>query len=47
MPYKNVKVPEGGSKISIKDGILQVPDNPIISFIEGDGTGWDIWHASI
>ena len=47
MPYKNVKVPEGGSKISIKDGILQVPDNPIISFIEGDGIGRDIWRASI
>jgi isocitrate dehydrogenase len=47
MAYKNVKVPEGGEKISIKDGKLQVPDNPIIPFIEGDGTGRDIWRASV
>jgi isocitrate dehydrogenase len=39
MAYQNVKVPEGGAKISIKDGKLQVPDNPIIPFVEGDGTG--------
>jgi len=32
MAYQNVKVPEGGAKISIKDGTLQVPDNPIIPF---------------
>ncbi len=42
-----VKVPAGGAKISIKDGKLQVPDNPIIPFIEGDGTGRDIWRASV
>jgi len=47
MAYENVKVPDGGAKISIKDGILQVPDNPIIPFVEGDGTGRDIWRASI
>jgi isocitrate dehydrogenase len=47
MSYKNVKVPEGGAKISIQDGKLQVPDNPIIPFVEGDGTGRDIWRASI
>src|SRR5206468_11134632 len=46
MAYTNVKVPEGGAKISIKDGELQVPDNPILPFIEGDGTGRDIWKAS-
>ncbi|NJC99028.1 MAG: NADP-dependent isocitrate dehydrogenase [Anaerolineae bacterium] len=47
MAYQNVKVPEGGAKISIKDGKLQVPDNPIIPFVEGDGTGRDIWRASV
>ena len=46
MVYVNVKVPAGGAKISIKDGKLQVPDNPIIPFVEGDGTGRDIWRAS-
>jgi isocitrate dehydrogenase len=35
-----------GQKITIKNGILNVPDNPIIPFIEGDGTGPDIWAAS-
>ena len=47
MAYQNVKVPEGGAKISIKDGKLQVPDNPVIPFVEGDGTGRDIWRASV
>ncbi len=47
MAYQNVTVPEGGAKISIKDGKLQVPDNPIIPFVEGDGTGRDIWRASV
>jgi len=47
MAYKLVKVPEGGAKISIKDGKLQVPDNPILPFIEGDGTGRDIWRSSV
>ena len=46
MVYANVKVPEGGEKIFIKDGKLQVSDNPIIPFIEGDGTGRDIWRSS-
>jgi isocitrate dehydrogenase len=47
MAYQNVKVPKGGAKILIKDGKLQVPDNPIIPFVEGDGTGRDIWRASV
>ena len=47
MAYKNVVVPTHGSKITIKDGKLNVPDNPIIPFVEGDGTGRDIWRASI
>lgn len=36
-----------GTKITIQDGSLLVPDNPIIPFIEGDGTGPDIWAASV
>ena len=47
MPYEHVTVPEGGQKISIQNGSLQVPDNPIIPYIIGDGTGPDIWHASV
>jgi len=46
MAYKHITVPSGGEKITIKDGVLQVPDNPIVAFIEGDGTGVDIWAAS-
>src|SRR5271168_363022 len=44
--YKNVTVPAGGQAISISKGKLTVPDRPIIPFIEGDGTGPDIWRAS-
>ena len=36
-----------GKKITMNNGTLQVPDNPIIPFIEGDGTGPDIWRASV
>jgi isocitrate dehydrogenase len=39
--------PAGGAKITIKDGKLAVPANPIIPYIEGDGTGPDIWRASV
>ncbi len=46
MAYKHITVPSGGEKITIKDGELQVPNNPIVAFIEGDGTGVDIWAAS-
>ena len=35
-----------GEKITLKNGKLNVPDNPVIPFIEGDGTGPDIWRAS-
>ncbi len=45
MPYKDLTPPAGG-KISIQDGKLNVPDNPIVPFIRGDGTGPDIWAAS-
>src|SRR5450631_4472137 len=40
-------VPDGGQKISLKDGKLVVPEHLIIPFIEGDGTGRDIWRASV
>ncbi len=46
MAYKDVTPPAGG-KISIKAGKLNVPDNPILPFIRGDGTGPDIWAASV
>jgi isocitrate dehydrogenase len=45
MPYTTCTVPTGG-KISIQNGKLNVPDQPIIPFIRGDGTGPDIWAAS-
>ncbi len=46
--YKVVKVPNDGAKITMSAAKeLQVPDNPILPFIEGDGTGRDIWRASV
>src|SRR5438034_4491386 len=45
MPFTDVTPPEGGT-ISIDNGVLRVPDNPVLPFIRGDGTGPDIWHAS-
>lgn len=41
-----IQVPASGQPIEMKDGKLSVPANPIIAFIEGDGTGPDIWKAS-
>ncbi len=46
MAYKDLTPPAGG-KISIQNGKLNVPDNPILPFIRGDGTGPDIWAASV
>jgi isocitrate dehydrogenase len=47
MAYKTIKVPTEGDKIiQGKDGVPQVSNQPIIPFIEGDGTGRDIWKAS-
>ena len=46
MSLDESSIPEGGDAISIASGKLSVPDNPIIPFIEGDGTGRDIWRAS-
>src|SRR4051794_37399901 len=45
--YKLAKVPAGGEKITFEKGVLSVPDKPIIPFVEGDGTGPDIWRASV
>jgi isocitrate dehydrogenase len=44
--YNGVPVPQNGKAIGYKDGKFVVPDNPTIPFIEGDGTGRDIWKAS-
>jgi isocitrate dehydrogenase len=45
--YAKLKTPANGQKITMVHGTLQVPDHPIIPFIEGDGTGPDIWRASV
>jgi isocitrate dehydrogenase len=45
--FTTVKPPASGTAISRQNGRLVVPDNPIIPFIEGDGTGPDIWRASV
>ena len=42
-----IKVPGEGARITRTDGKLEVPNNPIIPFIEGDGIGPDIWHATV
>ena len=39
MPYKKIKVPKKGSKITYDKGKIIIPDNPIIPYIEGDGIG--------
>src|SRR6202166_4434411 len=44
--YSGVSVPSDGKAIVYSDGVFRVPDQPIIPFIEGDGTGRDIWKAS-
>lgn len=46
MPYVHAKVP-AGDKITMSGGKLTVPQQPIVPFIEGDGTGPDIWRASV
>ena len=47
MPYTYARVPSTGQRITLHNGRLAVPDTPIIPFIEGDGTGRDIWRASV
>jgi len=44
--YTKLAPPAAGERITVQNGTLDVPDNPIIPFIEGDGTGPDIWHAA-
>lgn len=46
MSYVKLNPPTNGERITASQGILKVPDHPIIPFIEGDGTGPDIWRAS-
>lgn len=46
MKLEKFALPTEGEKIEITNGKLQVPNNPVIPFIEGDGTGRDIWRAS-
>ncbi len=47
MSYNGISIPKDGAKIGYVNGKLVVPDIPIIPFIEGDGTGRDIWKASV
>jgi len=47
MSDNNLKIPAGGQKILIDQGKIKVPDHPILPFVEGDGTGRDIWRASV
>lgn len=47
MTVSKLKAPQAGTKITIKNGTLNVPNDPIIPFIEGDGTGPDIWNAAV
>jgi isocitrate dehydrogenase len=44
--YNHIRVPEGGERIEVRDGEVRVPQHPIVPFIEGDGTGPDIWRAT-
>jgi len=44
---QKIDIPQKGQKITISNGALNVPSNPIIPFIEGDGIGADIWAASV
>ncbi|WP_124726931.1 NADP-dependent isocitrate dehydrogenase [Staphylospora marina] len=44
--FEKLEAPARGEKITIQNGVLNVPDEPIIPFIEGDGTGPDIWAAA-
>ena len=47
MTYQHLVVPAGGSRITVRDGRLVVPDNPILGFVRGDGIGPDITRASL
>ncbi len=45
--FKQLKAPTRGEPITVSGGVFSVPDHPIVPFIEGDGTGPDIWRASV
>jgi len=45
--FENLKPPAQGRPITMNPGGLSVPDDPIVPFVEGDGTGPDIWRASV
>src|SRR6201995_4986920 len=45
--FNGLPVPTDGTRISYSNGSYSIPDNPIVPFIEGDGTGRDIWKASV
>ncbi|MFI5256533.1 MAG: isocitrate dehydrogenase (NADP(+)) [Gemmatimonadales bacterium] len=45
--YRYASRPSVGDAIAFENGVLRVPDNPVIPFVEGDGTGPDIWRASV
>ena len=47
MPYRYSQVPPEGEKITLLSGRLQIPGRPIVPFVEGDGTGPDIWRAAV
>jgi len=47
MAYKHISIPANGVKISVKNGKLHIPDNPVIGFVEGDGIGPDITRACL
>jgi isocitrate dehydrogenase len=47
MTYQHIRIPTSGEKITVKDGKLHVPDQPIVGYVEGDGIGPDITKASL
>ncbi|MEM7480747.1 MAG: isocitrate dehydrogenase (NADP(+)) [Acidobacteriota bacterium] len=47
MTYRHIRLPEQGSKITVQDGKLAVPNDPILGFVEGDGIGADITKAAL
>ncbi len=47
MAYKHIVIPPTGEKVTVKNGKIQVPDNPIIGYVEGDGIGPDITRACL
>ena len=47
MEYRHIKIPTTGEKITVKDGVVTVPDQPIVGYVEGDGIGPDITKACL